>query len=155
MSGKGRFTKKGQGKGKAQAKGGNSSASSTNKKQFVTDFSYYLGSAKQASDYETTIEFVINYIKKIYNYGNGIATTLESLELLDTSWLITMCIASNCRHMRITGLRCMPCSGSDVLKQQRTKSNQKACIELSGEPVFNVYHFGHYAICHGYQTKGQ
>jgi hypothetical protein len=52
MSGKGRFIKKGQGKGKSQAKGGNSNATGTTKrKQFVTDFSYYLGSAKQASDY--------------------------------------------------------------------------------------------------------
>ena len=83
MSAKGRFVKKG--KGKAQAKGGSSNASSIKKKQFVTDYSYYLGSAKQASDYETTTEFLINYIKKLYDYGNDIGTALESLEPLDTS----------------------------------------------------------------------
>ena len=84
MSAKGRFVKKG--KGKAQAKGGSSNAhQALNKKQFVTDYSYYLGSAKQASDYETTTEFLINYIKKLYDYGNDIGTALESLEPLDTS----------------------------------------------------------------------
>ena len=86
MSGKGRFTKKGQqGKGKSQAKGGNSSATGASKKQFITDFSYYLGSAKQASDYETTTEFLINYIKKLYDYDNDIGSALETLEPVNTS----------------------------------------------------------------------
>ena len=85
MSGKGKFVKKGQGKGKAQAKGGNSNASNANKKQYVTDFNYYLGSAKQASDYETTTEFLINYIKKLYDYGNDIGSALENLEPVDTA----------------------------------------------------------------------
>ena len=65
MSGKGKFYKKGQGKGKSQAKGGSSTTSKDTKKQYVTDFNYYLGSAKQASDYETTTEFLINHIKKL------------------------------------------------------------------------------------------
>lgn len=86
MSGKGRFVKKGQqGKGKPQAKGGSSNASNANKKQFITDFNYYLGSAKQASDYETTTEFLINYIKKLYDYGNDIGSALETLVPLDTT----------------------------------------------------------------------
>ena len=97
MSGKGRFTKKGQGKGKNQTKGGNSSATGASKKQFVTDFSYYLGSAKQASDYETTTEFLINYIKKLYDYGNDIdSSALETLEPVDTSeWKPTMRFSTN------------------------------------------------------------
>ncbi len=45
MSGKGKFTKKAQAKGKFQAKGG-SIASHTIKKS-VNDYNYYLGSAKQ------------------------------------------------------------------------------------------------------------
>lgn len=84
MSGKGRFVKKGQGKGKSQAKGGSSASGNASKKQFVTDFNYYLGSAKQASDYETTTEFLINHIKKLYDYGNDIGSALEKLEPLDT-----------------------------------------------------------------------
>ena len=85
MSGKGRFIKKGQGKGKSQTKGGNSNASTANKKQFVTDFNYYLGSSKQASDYETTTEFLINHIKKLYDYGYDIGTALDKLESIDTA----------------------------------------------------------------------
>ena len=98
MSGKSKFYKKGQqGKGKSQAKGGNSSgATSASKKPYVTDFSYYLGSAKQASDYETTTEFVINYIKKLYDYGNDIGSALETLEPVDTSdWRPTMKFSSD------------------------------------------------------------
>ena len=47
-----------------------------NKKVYIsTNYNYYLGSAKQASDYETTTEFLINYIKKLYDYGkNDIGT---------------------------------------------------------------------------------
>ena len=93
MSGKGRFAKKGQGKGKSQTKGGNSNASAANKKQFVTDFNYYLGSSKQASDYETTTEFLINHIKKLNDYGNDIGTALDKLESIDTAtWKPFGCI---------------------------------------------------------------
>jgi hypothetical protein len=38
----------------------------------VDDYYYYLGSAKQASDYEMTTEFLINYIKKTFDYGSDI-----------------------------------------------------------------------------------
>ena len=48
MIGKGRFTKKAQVKGKFQAKGGSNNASHS-----INDYNYYLGLAKQASDYET------------------------------------------------------------------------------------------------------
>jgi hypothetical protein len=41
-------------------------------KKSVNDYNYYLGSAKQASDYETTTEFLINYIKKTFDYGSDI-----------------------------------------------------------------------------------
>jgi len=47
MSGRGRYIKRTQGRGNPQARGGNSSGSNASKKQFVTDFNYYLGSARQ------------------------------------------------------------------------------------------------------------
>jgi hypothetical protein len=121
MSGKGRFAKKGQGKGKAQAKGGSSNASSTNKKQqFVTDFTYYLGSAKQASDYETTTEFLINYIKKLYDYGNDIGTALESLEPLDTSaWKPRMEISTD--------------------EDETVQKNENRQFEIEFKADYNVY----------------
>jgi Reverse transcriptase (RNA-dependent DNA polymerase) len=49
-------------------------------KRTLADNIYYLGSAKQAADYETTTEFLINYIKKNFNFGNDIGTALEELE---------------------------------------------------------------------------
>ena len=64
MSGRGKFSKKSQTKGKFQAKG-----SHTIKKS-VNDYNYYLGSAKQSSDYETNTEYLIIHIKKVFDYGN-------------------------------------------------------------------------------------
>ena len=84
MSGKGKFTKKAQAKGKFQAKGGSNIASQSIKKS-VNDYNYYLGSSKQASDYETTTEYLINHIKKVFDYGNDIGTALKLLEPINTS----------------------------------------------------------------------
>ena len=55
---------------------------SKNKK--LTDYNYYLGSSKQASDYETTTQFLINHIKKTYDHGLDVATALTSSEPIDT-----------------------------------------------------------------------
>jgi hypothetical protein len=33
-------------------------------KKNLTDYNNYIGSATQAADYETTTEFIVNYIKK-------------------------------------------------------------------------------------------
>ena len=56
-------------------------------KKDVTDYVYYLGSSKQASDYEITTEFLINHIKKTYEYGNDIGSALEDIKPIDTtSW---------------------------------------------------------------------
>ena len=49
------------------------------KKKSIEDYYFYVGSAKQASDYEVTAEFVLNHIKKTFDHGNDIA---ESLRLL-------------------------------------------------------------------------
>ena len=35
------------------------------KKKFIEDYSYYVSSSKQASDFDVTNEYVINYIKKL------------------------------------------------------------------------------------------
>jgi hypothetical protein len=60
-------------------------------KKSVNDYNYYLGSAKQASDYETTTEFLINYIVKTFEYGNDIGQALRELEYPDPdSWKPTM-----------------------------------------------------------------
>ena len=53
------------------------------KKTKLEDHIYYLGSATQASDYETTTSFIINHIMKTYTRGLDIAEALEKLEELD------------------------------------------------------------------------
>jgi exo-beta-1,3-glucanase (GH17 family) len=52
-------------------------------KRTLADNVYYLGSVKQASDYEATTEFLINYIKKTFTYGMDIGTVLETLQEID------------------------------------------------------------------------
>jgi len=53
------------------------------KKTKLEDHVYYLGSATQASDYETTMSFIINHIMKTFTRGLDIAEALEKLEKLD------------------------------------------------------------------------
>jgi hypothetical protein len=60
-------------------------------KKSVDDYYYYLGSAKQASDYEMTTEFLINYIKKTFDYGSDIGRALKELKEVDTNpWRPTL-----------------------------------------------------------------
>ena len=100
MSGKGKFTKKAQAKGNFQAKGGSNIACHSIKKS-VNNYNYYLGSAKQASDYENTTEYLINYIKKVFDYGSGIGTALESLEPMSTmAWLEAKYASEHCNNRR-------------------------------------------------------
>jgi hypothetical protein len=49
-------------------------------KRTLAENIYYLGSARQAADYETTTEFLINHIKKNFNFGNDVGTALEDLK---------------------------------------------------------------------------
>jgi hypothetical protein len=116
MSGKGKFTKKAQAKGKFQAKGG--SIASHKIKKSVNDYNYYLGSSKQAFDYETTTEYRINHIKKVFDYGNDIRTALELLELISTlAWKPRMQVSIA------------------TTEQDRTAENQQYEIEFKADYV--------------------
>jgi hypothetical protein len=64
-------------------------------KRTLADNIYYLGAAKQVADYETTTEFLVNYIKKIYNFGSYIGTALDQLQEFDTTTLKPTLILSN------------------------------------------------------------
>jgi hypothetical protein len=60
-------------------------------KKSVNDYNYYLGSAKQASNYEMTTEFLINLIVKTFKCRNNIGQALRELEYPDPdSWKPTM-----------------------------------------------------------------
>jgi hypothetical protein len=66
------------------------------KKKTIDDYFFYVGSAKQASDYETSADFVINHIKKEYERGRDIAESLTELKLPDTSkWMPTLRASTN------------------------------------------------------------
>jgi hypothetical protein len=56
-------------------------------KKTINDCNYYLGSAKQASDYQVTTEFIINHILTTYEYGEDIRQALEGeSEALTDMW---------------------------------------------------------------------
>ena len=79
--GSGRSGRGGRGRGNSHYKGHNPNRKP--KPKSVEDYMYYLGSAKQASDYETTTEFLINHIKGEFHYGEDIGNALSALEPYD------------------------------------------------------------------------
>jgi hypothetical protein len=49
------------------------------KKKSIEDYFFYVGSSKQASDFETASEFLVNYVKKTFDRGNDVAEALRTL----------------------------------------------------------------------------
>jgi hypothetical protein len=45
-------------------------------KKSITDWNYYIRSAKQASEFEATTEVLLNYIREQYKLGNDIAKAI-------------------------------------------------------------------------------
>ena len=58
---------------------------SEKKKKTIEDYYFYVGSSKQASDFETTSEFILNYVKKTYHRGSDISESLRELKKTDTN----------------------------------------------------------------------
>ena len=56
---------------------------SKKKKKTLTDYQYNLGSASQASEYDDTTQYLINYIKRTCDNGQDIARALETLQCLN------------------------------------------------------------------------
>ena len=54
------------------------------KKKTIEDYYFYVGSSRQASDFEITSEYIINHIKMTFERGNDIAESLNLLQLMDT-----------------------------------------------------------------------
>jgi hypothetical protein len=81
-SGRGRSN--GNTSGRSNSSTSNSSGSGKHNcklsKKTLSDYIYYLGSAKQAADYETTMDFIKSHIIKTFTFGNDIATVLDTLE---------------------------------------------------------------------------
>jgi hypothetical protein len=53
-------------------------------KKSITDWNYYISSAKQASEFEATTEFLLNYIREQYKFGNNIAKAIDDQQPVDT-----------------------------------------------------------------------
>ncbi len=67
----------------------------TESKKTLQDYTYYIGSAKQASDYSTVTKFLINHIRKTYTNGNDIANALEEGKSMDVdAWRPTLLLSS-------------------------------------------------------------
>ena len=61
------------------------------KKKSIDDYFFYVGSSKQASDYEVTVEYIINYIKLTFPRGTDISESLRNMEPADTDqWMPKM-----------------------------------------------------------------
>jgi hypothetical protein len=60
-------------------------------KKGIHEYFYYLGSSTQASDYETTTEFITNYVKKTFEYGKDISMALKNLLPADKDiWKVSL-----------------------------------------------------------------
>ena len=56
-------------------------------KKTVNDWFFHLGSAKHASGYQATADFLINHIKQEFEYGINIATAIaEAKPLVTEEW---------------------------------------------------------------------
>ena len=55
----------------------NNNKKSSFEKKTIEYYIFYIGSNKQASDYEVTVEFILNHIKMTYQDGNDIAESLK------------------------------------------------------------------------------
>ena len=65
-------------------------------KKTLEDHYFYVGSSKQASDFEVTFEFLVNYIKRTYIRGNDIAEALRTMKLPNTNlWKPSLQVSLN------------------------------------------------------------
>jgi hypothetical protein len=67
------------GRGRFQGRSGASSSPRTENqesKKSVKDWNYYISSAKQASEFDATTEFLVNHIKETFEYGGDIAMAI-------------------------------------------------------------------------------
>ena len=86
MSGRGGRNNRGSGRfgrgGRARGRNNNSSSNKNNSKTTVrktlADHVYSIGSAKHASDYSVITQFIINHIRKSYEFGDDIRDALEN-----------------------------------------------------------------------------
>ena len=76
-------------------KNNNKNRNFSKKKKGIEDYVFYIGSNKQASDFETTREYILNHIKRTYEYGRDISETLRTQVKINTeTWKPTLKISA-------------------------------------------------------------
>jgi hypothetical protein len=73
-----------RGGGKGKPRNNRNASKEVKKNKTIDDYFFYVGSNKQASDFETTSEFLINHVKKTFDRGNDVAEALRTLIKEDT-----------------------------------------------------------------------
>jgi hypothetical protein len=74
---------KGGGRGGGRGQASTASPKPPAKEKTLEDYVFYVGSSKQASDYETTKDFVLNHIKQSLDHGKDIANAMRTLKKPD------------------------------------------------------------------------
>ena len=65
-------------------------------KKIVKDYLSYLGSSKQASNYDITDGFFVDHVKNIFNQGKDVSETFRVLVKANTDvWMPTLNISSD------------------------------------------------------------
>jgi hypothetical protein len=101
MSGRGRGHGRGRGGrgGRAGRNNGDKSSKERNPtkdRKTLADHIYYVGSAKQASDFSVITDFLINHIRQKFEHGNDIANALEKRQKIDfTNQMPTLTISTD------------------------------------------------------------
>jgi hypothetical protein len=74
-------------------------------KKTLADSIYFIGSPKQAADYQKATDFIINHITKTFDLGNDIATALSNDEGIhcDTDQHITEATEGKSKRRCCTG----------------------------------------------------
>ena len=84
MSGRFKGNRGGRGRGGRGGQRTPAPVKEDKKKKTIEDYYFYVGSSKQASDFETTSEFLVNHVKKTFDRGNDIAEALRRLIPVNT-----------------------------------------------------------------------
>ena len=83
------------GRGRAGRFNRTRSQQKTESRKTLQDYTYYIGSAKQASDYNTVTKYLINYVRKTYTNGDDIANALDDGTPVDINdWKPTLSISA-------------------------------------------------------------
>ena len=76
-------------------KPGHNASMAMKHKKTMEDYYLYVGSTKQASNFKTTAEFLLNYIQRTFEEGFNIAEALQTLrELNTTQWALTLQVSN-------------------------------------------------------------